>query len=185
MSTTTKACERIAMPLVLVLLLGVVAALCHQVRTLRSLLESQSAASCEPVAGLVASSVSTQAIVTTRRLAQKRGKPTHRAARRDAECVQIPANPNQPAPALKHAHLDPSSALPFDLTAQRELYCKWYFTIGSGYHACKSFPSPVAACTRALQEAGLLTSSHVLAAAVASLSTKAILIIGDSTMLNK
>lgn len=119
----------------------------------------------------------------SRRLAQKKSKPA--GARRDVECVQIPANPNQPAPGVSHAVLDASSYAPFDFSAQRELYCKWYHSIGSGYHACKAFASPDTPCKAALRESNLLPSASTLAAALSSLSSISILIIGDSTMLNK
>jgi hypothetical protein len=119
------------------------------------------------------------------RLTQKR-KGRSSAPRRDSECVQIPAKPNQPQPhGLAHASLQPGSVEPFDLSAQRELYCKWYVHIGSGYHACRAFPSPDAPCKAALRAADLQPSHAALAAAVASFGQRAMLIIGDSTMLNK
>ena len=123
-----------------------------------------------------------------RRLAARRqkGGPTVKVARRDSECVQIPAKPNQPVPpSLAHAQLDAASTEAFDLASHRASYCAWYNHIGSGYHACKAFPSPNAPCKAALRASGLLPSHARLVDAVAILSSRSILLIGDSTMLNK
>ena len=107
------------------------------------------------------------------------------AARRDSVCVQIPAQPNQWRFNLSHVRPDAGSEQPFDLLTHRELYCRWYVQIGSGYKACKAFPSPAAPCHTALKASKLLPSHSEVEEALQIIKTKSLLIIGDSTMLNK
>jgi hypothetical protein len=167
-------------------------------REIASLLDARARSDCAAVSSMPTTGPTSLVLahkepnaVAQRRLAQRHGKaatarPT--AARRDAECVQIPSKPNlPPTRTFAVASINESSAAPFDLSEHRAPFCKWYRGI-TGYTECKAFPTTAGQAERCkveLRAAHLRPSHSEVHAAVRLLATKKILIIGDSTMLNK